>query len=119
MSLQSCACPSEARYSHVLPYHNVTAWYSTFSGSVRHGYIEPEKGTRMIVGTLASMCFKMLMYGGGAERPASPWRFADRHELPPPRCPAERRPQLLRISLKRHRLAQDSDTPRNTVDQAV
>src|SRR5919199_3165441 len=101
-----------------LPYHNATAWYSTFS-SQQDIAVSTQKRTRaLVVGTSASVCLRRLIYGDGGERPASPWQFADRHGLPPPQSPAERRPQLLRLCLKRHRPARDSDTPRNSVDRA-
>src|SRR5262245_38766800 len=82
--------------------------------------VSTERGTRvLVVGTSASVCLRRLMYGDGGERRASPWRFADRHGLPPPQSPAERQSQLLKLYLKLHRLARDSDTPRNSVDRAV
>src|SRR5215475_14426425 len=73
----------------------------------------------LIVGTSASVCLRRTMYGDGGERPASPWRFAGRHGLPPPQSPAERRPQLLKLCLKLHTLARDSDRPRNSADRVV
>src|SRR5215510_6560940 len=102
-----------------LPYHNATAWYSNFSGSVGHCYFYQGRDTLLIVGTSASVGLRRPMYGDGGERPASPWRFADRHGLPPPQSPAERPPQPLKLCLKLHRLARDSDTLRNSVDQVV
>src|SRR5512145_239788 len=88
-----------------LPYHNATAWYSTFSESAGHCSISTKRGTRvLVVGTSTSGCFRRLIYGDGGERPASPWRFADRHGLLQPQSPAERWPQLLRLCLELHRL---------------
>src|SRR4029434_2959338 len=102
-----------------LPYHNVTAWYTTFSESAGQHCIYQEKDRRTGCRASASVCLRRLIYGDDGERPAFPWQFADRHGLPPPQSPAERRSQLLRLCLTLHRLAQDSDTPRNSVDQAV
>src|SRR5262245_64135178 len=105
------------RHMYKLPYHNATAWYSNFSGSVGHCCCYQGRAHRLIVGTSASVCLRRTMYGDGGERPASLWRFVDRHGFPPPQSLAERQPQLLRLCLKLHRLARDSDTPRNSVDQ--
>src|SRR5262245_9654644 len=102
------------RYLTIMSHHGVVLFRSMQDVDIF------SKGSTplLTVGISASAYFRRCRYVSGGERPASPWQFVGLDGPAPPLSPAERPPRLLRLALAPHRLAQDSDRLRNTVDRA-